>query len=221
MIFVIQCAAKKKPDAGHLRRRDGQPVLFVADPALAPTGEATTYARPDEISDTGISWRAQLLHYNKNPENNPLGLLRAADLYKPKAYTQLVEKYGFKNVYILSAGWGLIAADFLTPTYNITFSSNSGVEKYKLRRKKDHYDDLCMLPVDTKQSIVFFGGKNYVPLFCSLTESVKSQKYLLYNSKTEPIVLDYKFIKFNTTRRTNWHYECVSAFIDGNITIPD
>ena len=32
MIIVIQCAASKKPDAGHLQRCDGRKVLFVADP---------------------------------------------------------------------------------------------------------------------------------------------------------------------------------------------
>lgn len=217
--MVIQCAAKKKSGAGHLLRRDGQPVLFVADPALAPTDEATAYARPDDISDAGISWRAKLHQYNEKPGSNPLDLLPAGELYKNEAYTRLVNRYGVQNVYILSAGWGLIAANFLTPNYDITFSPSA--ERYKRRRKKDHYDDLCMLPVDTTQSIVFFGGKDYVPLFCSLTESAKSQKYLFYNSKTEPIAPGCIIKKFNTTTRTNWHYECVNAFIDGDITITD
>jgi hypothetical protein len=57
---VIQCAARKQPDAGHLRDKDGRPVLFVADPANAPTDPDIVHARPDDISDQGITWREQL-----------------------------------------------------------------------------------------------------------------------------------------------------------------
>ena len=52
MIVVIQCAAKKKPDAGYLRRPDGQKVLFVADPDMAPASTAHAYERPDDIIDS-------------------------------------------------------------------------------------------------------------------------------------------------------------------------
>ena len=115
MIVVIQCAAKKKPNAGCLLRRDGQKVLFVADPDFAPTGAGHAYARPDDVSDIGVSWRAALLRYNDDPGNNPLGLVPAWRLYKNKTYGLLKNRYGLERLYILSAGWGLIAAHFLTP----------------------------------------------------------------------------------------------------------
>ncbi len=217
MIIVIQCASKKKPAAGHLCGRDGQPVLFVAAPDFAPTGVANAYARPDDISDRGVSWRTQLLDYNDMPGNNPLDLLPAWQLYENKTYERLVNRYGLESMYVLSAGWGLIAAEFLTPAYDITFSSNA--EKYKRRWKKDRYNDLRMLPADTTEPIVFFGGKDYVPLFCSLTESAKGQRFLLYNSATAPDAPGCMLKRFNTTTRTNWHYECANAFIDGKITI--
>jgi hypothetical protein len=67
MIIVIQCAARKKPSAGHLRTKIGQPVLFVANPAMAPADKAVVYARPDDPSDNGESWRTRLLAYNKEP----------------------------------------------------------------------------------------------------------------------------------------------------------
>jgi hypothetical protein len=38
---------------------------------------------------------------------------------------RLVEKFGIEKVFILSAGWGLIRADFLTPNYDITFSGSA------------------------------------------------------------------------------------------------
>ncbi len=217
MIVVIQCAAKKKPDAGHLRRRDGQKMLFVADPDMAPASTAHAYARPDDISDAGISWRAALLEYNDNPRNNPLGLLPAWQLYQNPTYELLANHCGLKRLYILSAGWGLIAADFLTPPYDITFSPSA--DKYKRRRKKDCYDDLRMLPADTAEPVVFFGGKDYVGLFCTLTGCVKEPKHLFYNSANAPDAPGCTLRRFHTSTRTNWHYECAKAFIDGAISI--
>ena len=112
MIAVIQCAARKRRDAGHLRRQDGTKVLFVADPTIKPTGPDCVHVRPDDLSDTGESWREKLVRYNANPGNNPLGLLRAFELYQEPAYCALVTRFGFARTYFLSAGWGLISASF-------------------------------------------------------------------------------------------------------------
>lgn len=57
MIVVIQCAGRKPSDAGHLVSAAGKPVIFVADPDSAPINGAFAYARPDEPSDNGTSWR--------------------------------------------------------------------------------------------------------------------------------------------------------------------
>lgn len=173
MIAVIQCAATKRPDAGRLRKQDGTPVEFVADPAKAPSTDAYAYARPDDLSDTGVTWRQVLLQYNAAPANNPLGLLRAFELYETPAYRRLVERFGMGKTYILSAGRGLIGASFLAPDYDITFRATAKQKApYKFRRKTDRYEDLCMLPPDTPEQIVFFGGKDYVPLFCKLTQGI-------------------------------------------------
>lgn len=72
------------------------------------------------MSDTGMSWRQVLLKYNAHPENNPWGLYPACQLYKKPAFERLAKKFGMQNVFILSAGWGLISADFLTAMYDIT-----------------------------------------------------------------------------------------------------
>jgi len=125
MIAVIQCAARKRRDAGHLRRQDGKKVKFVADPAIAPADTEYVYAHPDEMSDTGVSWRQVLVQYNASPANNPYGLLPASELYDRPAYRQLTDRLGSSNVFILSAGWGLIGAPFLTPDYDITFNATT------------------------------------------------------------------------------------------------
>lgn len=215
MIVVIQCAAKKRDDAGHLRTKDGTPVLFVADPDKAPPEAGYVYARPDDIADDGKSWRDILLGYNRQPGNNPLGLLPAFELYGNAAYRRLADRVGTRNLFILSAGWGLINAAFLTPCYDITFSAQA--EPYKRRRKTDHYRDLRMVPEDTAEPILFFGGKDYLPLFRELTDSVRSPRTVFYNSATVPQIPGGFAVRYQTTTRTNWHYECVNAFLRGEI----
>ena len=217
MIVVIQCAASKKPDAGYLQRRDGRKVLFVADPQNAPVDTPYAYARPDDIADTGRSWRDELLRCNDAPGNNPLGLLPAWQLYENETYALLAERYGKDRLYILSAGWGLIAADFLTPKYDITFSAQA--DGFKRRSKKDRHNDLRMLPVDTEEPVVFFVSKKYVRLACELTNGLKSPRYLFYNSKTGPDAPDCILKKYDTRTRTNWQYECAKAFMDGRIGV--
>ena len=220
-IVVIQCAGSKRSNAGYLRHPDGRKVLFVARPDCAPQNGQYTYDHPDGNCDTGEAWREKLLRYNdlyKNtPGNNPLGLLPAWKLYQNPVYAHLEERYGLERLYILSAGWGLIKADFLTPNYDITFSNNG--ELYKRRYNGDPYRDLRMLPDYAANSVVFFGGKSYIKLFCSLTEHVKGTRHVFYNSHTEPDAPGCELIKFDTNTKTNWHYECVQAFMNGKIRI--
>jgi len=215
VIVVIQCAASKHPDAGHLRRSDGRDVLFVADPGSAAADETRFCARPDDIADAGRSWRNELLRYNETPSDNTLGLLPAWRLYANKTYARLAKRYGTDRLYILSAGWGLISADFLTPQYDITFSARAAA--CNRRRKRDRYDDLRMLPIGTEDPVVFFVGKEYVPLACDLTEGVKGSRHLFHSSKQAPDALGCVLEKYETRTRTNWHYECAEAFMAGHI----
>lgn len=212
MIVVIQCAARKPPDAGHLVTPQGKPVVFVAHPEIARKDGRHLYARPDDDSGNGTSWRDVLLAYNRTPNTNPLKLLPAFRLYENHVYGRLVSSLGLDKVYILSAGWGLIRADFLTPYYDITFSQSA--DNYKRRRKIDRYRDLCMLPNDNEEEILFFGGKDYVPLFCSLTSGVKGARKVFHSSAQPPEAPGCIPVKFETTTRTNWHYECARTFLE-------
>jgi hypothetical protein len=217
MIIVIQCAARKRLDAGHLAA-SGRLVDFVAHPEIAPRDPDRVYARPDDPCEDGeISWRQFLLKYNDDPGNNPLHLYPAHQLYQNKAYRRLVDRFETRNVYILSAGWGLIRADFLTPYYDVTFSPSA--DAYKRRRKTDRFDDFRMLPGNTKDDIVFFGGKDYLSLFCSLTDAIRSKKIVFFNCASVPQFNGCTFRLFKTRTRTNWHYECVNALLDGTIHI--
>lgn len=217
VIVVIQCAAKKCADAGFLKTRDGRKVLFVGNPTVAPRSGDIVYARPDDLSDSGMSWREVLLQYNRGPGNNPLGLCPAAELYANPTYGRMVKRFGTENTYILSAGWGLIGASFLTPNYDITFSMVKPSERYKRRRKDDVYCDLRTLPDISDEPIFFFGGKDYVPFFCELTKGVRGKRTVFFNSEVAPEAPNCLLKRFVTRTRTNWHYECAKAFLDGKL----
>lgn len=218
MTVVIQCAARKIPSAGHFVAHDGRSVLFVARPEeMRERPSGRIYARPDDVAEGGKSWRTLLLDYNEAPAENPYGLLPAWRLYKDPTYRLLRKKYGLDRLYILSAGWGLLSANFLTPAYDITFAPSAPPAKRRL--KADEYDDSCMLPPDTSERIVFFGGKDYVPLFCDLTAGHGRQRTVFYAGR-EPDAPDCDLRRFGDPF-TNWHYQCARAVVQGRILVED
>jgi hypothetical protein len=216
MKIVIQCAARKVAAAGYMQTKNGEPVMFVAQPQSAPQHGNALYSIPDDFSDREVSWRTLLQEYNQNPGNNPLNLYPAYKLYGNAIYRALANRFGIEHTFILSAGWGMIRADFLTPQYDITFSPSA--ELYKRRKKTNIYQDFYMLPDDVNTPIVFFGGKDYIRLFCSITKDFRSQRTVFYNSEFPPEAPGCATQRFFTRTRTNWHYECAKAFLDGLIT---
>ena len=216
MKIVIQCAAKKYAYAGSMKNSDGKDIMFIANPDLIESKNNYIYQKPDDLAEDGLNWRKKLLQYNEQ-DSNPLNLLPAYKLYMNGAYKKLVDKYGASNIFILSAGWGLINADFLIPNYDITFSSSA--DKYKRRQKSDNYHDFCFLPSDTSDDLIFLGGKDYLPLFANLTERYSGKRIVFYNSKYSPMLERCELIYYNSTTRTNWHYECAKKIINGDIDL--
>ena len=215
MIAVIQCAGSKQPHAGFMQLSNGKKVSFVADPGKAPPDTGYHYAHPDDIcADTGRTWRDELLSYNAAPGDNPLRLLPAWELYKNPVYKKLADHFTPEKLYILSAGWGLIRSDFLTPRYDITFSNG---QKYVQRLESQKYDDLNMLPQSTEEPIFFFLGPKYIPLARDLTAAVKARRYLFHKRAEAPQALGFILNRYTTSTRTNWHYECAKAFMNGQI----
>lgn len=221
MKVVIQCAASKDPKAGYFRTagRTAHNVKFVADPAMAPSIESGMYVRPDDIADTqGRSWRDLVTEYNERLTNeNPHRLFRAYRLYTHRAYGDLVERFGTRSVYVLSAGWGLIRSDFLTPQYDITFSGSA--ERYKRRGRRDVYRDFRYLPNDGDGPVLFFGGKDYLPLFAKLTAGFKSERMVFFNSHASPQAPGCTLVRYDATRNQNWQYDCVRDFLAGRLSL--
>ena len=194
--------------------------MFVGNPELAPKGPGFVYARPGDPSDTGASWRERLVEYNTDRSNdNPFGLLPAGRLYANRVYGCLEGRYGLKGFYILSAGWGLIRADFLTPQYDITFNGNAPA--YTRRGQRDLWNDLNRLPGGGEEPVMFFGSKHYVPLFSRLTKEVAAPRIVWHRSAVPPTAPGCCFRRYETTTRTNWHYECVDKFLNGELDWPD
>lgn len=218
-IVVILCSARKNGGAGHFRRADGRKVLLVAQPDAAPPDAKYAYARPDDDAEDGQTWREKLRRYNADydgsTETNPLGLLPAWQLYWHPVYARLWEEYGPERLYILSDGWGLVKADFLLPNYDITLKHNA--ETHKRRGQRDRYQDWRMLPKDTANPVVFFGGLDYIGFFCSLTEQVKGARHIFYNSQNIPDAPGCRLVKYDTRTKTNWHCEAAGAFLQGKI----
>ena len=229
MIVVISCAGGKRKGAGKLKK-DGKPVEFVAHP------KSDNHAHPDCTSDYGISWREKLLDYNRNYQDtgdNPDGLLEARKLYRPqrKAYREiyddLANKFAQENVYILSAGWGLVRSDFLLPHYDITF--NKGANKWKVRNYKEDtfldFNHLAPSSEEIKGPIVFMGGKAYVDLFIALTEGLPAEKIIYFYSediKTEYLEYSSEYhlnVYPNLADDRTWYFQCAQDFIDCKIEI--
>lgn len=214
MRIVIQCASGKQRNAGRLMK-DDKSILFVANPGLAPSMDGVL-ARPDEPTGGNNSWREVLEAYNTTGKN-PCHLLPAYRLYTNSVYGALVDRFGRDNVFILSAGWGLVSATYLLPDYDITFSK--AAEPHKRRRKNDVFKDWCMLPDDGDDAL-FLGGKDYLPLFQRLTLHHTGTRIVVYNSLTRPEVpVGFKTVRYKTTTRTNWHYECASALLSNEFTV--
>ncbi|MGH9879755.1 MAG: hypothetical protein ACRD5H_19170, partial [Nitrososphaerales archaeon] len=168
--------------------------------------------RPDDEIAPGLgTWREYLIQYNQQG-SNPHGLYRAADLYKPHVYRDLVKQYGWNNVFILSAGWGLIRSDYLTPYYDITFSKQG--KPWAIRRPDDHYQDFNHLQeaeLSEDERIYFFGGKDYLPLYYSLTEHIPGRKVIYHSQASLEVHEGYEYVIYRS--HTNWHYSCAQAFI--------
>ncbi len=219
MNVIIQCAATKRAEAGTLLAPDGTPVMFVANPAIAPPRDDLIYARPDDPTTGGGTWRQVLVDYNQTPDTNPLGLLPAIELYRHPVYQGLARKFGLDHVFVLSAGWGLLPASFLTPNYDITFSQ--AAERFKIRSTRDRFEDFTLPAERSSDPVVFLGGRGYLSLFDQVTTHVTAPRTVFYNSDTSPPIQGCRLVRFQTPARTNWHYLCAEALLRGALDLAE
>ena len=214
MRCVIQCAGSKRQEAGTFRTADGQRVAFVANPGKAPVCAGILHAHPDDLSDRGgHTWRERVLAVNAEREDNP-GLLSAGYLYRPKAYDCLLDRFGPERLFVLSAGWGLVRADFLLPDYDITFSTSAAA--WKRRNRTRGFADLNAHDGSLEEETVFLGGKDYLPLFLRLTNVAAGRRVIVHNSSVPPDAPGCRVVRYPTKWKTNWHYDCARRIAVGD-----
>ena len=224
MKIVIQCAGRKQSNAGRLSNGDKK-VVFVMKPvlakAIAPGG--VDYFRPDDqMPGSGKTWIQILEDYNSQ-KGNPDELLEAIDLYVPEAYGEAKQFGNDKGaeIFILSAGWGLVRGSFRLPDYDITFSSAQNVKEYAKREVGENLPGLNHIGVASeKEETHFFGGRDYLPLFYSLTEKLCGRKIVHHRNGTvveERVSYEYSaFTPSKPKQKTNWHYGCLRSFMANN-----
>ena len=213
---VMQCAKSKRP-GGWFFDLDGTEIRFVADPALAPSVPGTRAVHPDDIAHDGQTWRSFVLAYNARYRaigSNPFGLHAAGQLYTNPAYASLGRLAD--HAYILSACWGIVRSDFLLPNYDVTFSRSPGTPDHALRRSDDGWLDFNMLPQDCDTELVFVGGRSYLPAFERLSRSYSGKRIAYHSLSDAPAIPGVEMRRFDTNKRTNWHYELASVMTAGD-----
>ena len=222
MKVVIQCAGRKRDGAGRLRDGAGAEVTFVTHPDLY-TDEPALFrlCRPDDPAGPDLgAWRDVLARYNERYARegaNPDRLLLAGDLYSPRVYRGLTDAFGPANVFILSAGWGLVRADFLLPDYDITFSNQKKVPKYARRGRREDgswrdFNQLRDAGLTPGEAVYFFGGRDYLPLYYRLADDLPGRKVIHHKTAT-PRRAGYEYEAYTGPANTNWHYPAAEAFI--------
>lgn len=212
--YIVMCCAGSKN--GEQMRFNGNQIDFIADPENAPGNGL--YYHPDQlVLGLDITWREKIKRMQNSNE-----LLEANLLYKYPLYQSL--KYAYNdNFFILSAGWGIIKNSYKIPKYDITFSQTRG-ELYKTRNIGENHiqfnDENHMEELIGDETIIFLGSPDYINQFFELTKGFKNDKIIFYK-KQEVITMfpkihdniTYKFLYFETNRRTNWYYDIANKLI--------
>ncbi len=204
-IIVMCCASKKRPI--ELFSYNNQNIDFkaVANPL-------NSIHRPcDQINpDRATTWSSLIESQieQNNPNNN---LIEAYALYQNPIYRGLFQKFG-DNLYILSAGWGLISAKFRIPKYDITFSISArdpNIIRPIQNPVWDENDFKQIAGISPNQRLIFIGGKDYIHQFIRITSNLMNQKIIVCKNLHGIILPNQTFVPFfyNTNTRTNWHYE--------------
>jgi hypothetical protein len=214
MKVIISCCSKKN---GNKFTHNGELINFVSqvDPNNA------FYVHPDDlIQNQNTTWRELIaLQEIRND------LLPAYDLYNPEIYTLLFQHFGI-DLFIFSAGWGIVRADYRLPKYDITFGKGKKNPIYAVRNPNQIFNDFNQLEgIDVNEKIVFFAGKDYVIPFCQLTDHLPNQKIIIYKNQdvlnNNPYLNNnnFQFMYYQTKKCMNWHYEFAQKLITNEIEL--
>ena len=220
---VMICAKGKQVNSNIIHLNFNEPITFVAQP-----NGVNTFLPDENILHSKMTWRDYVTK-NQGPEIIPF---KSYQLYIHGVYQNLFNFFG-DRLFILSAGWGLVKAEFRLPNYNITFSSSAKPEYKRVFNNLDPpFNDFNDLTYNhnvglnsENEDIVFIGSPDYIPLFIKLTQNLKCRKIIYWKRmKPKPIPIElpipnntflYRF--YNTAKNRNWHYELAQKYADGEI----
>jgi hypothetical protein len=206
----IQFKAKSNPSKNIYKPDDLVPLAIQESIKKGLNNDITSLDK--------MTWRNLI---ELNSIQNFLNLRPAYDLYdknynRMDVYTALFKAFQDK-FYILSAGWGLINAEFKIPSYDITFSQGQNIDPQIIRLEGDHYNDFNELSKkESNEDIVFIGSPSYLPSFYKLTKSLSNRRKIIFWKKSgtpsEFPAPDktYEFIKYQSNNNIAWHYELVT-----------
>ena len=172
------------------------------------------YLPDDLLPDKETTWR-KYIYENQTLDKLPL---KAYELYKDKSYLELHKKFK-KRFYILSAGWGLVRADFRLPNYDITFSSKEKPDPRRIYNCPP-YSDFNQLKIKPDEDIIFIGTPDYLNLFFTCTQNLANRKIVYFISNNMPNYPNDTFIyvRYDSKGRSSgWYYSLAKDIIDGII----
>ena len=216
--IVVQCA----------KRKITAPTLFFDNAAVkfhSKTDISQNIFTPwSTVPETSQTWIDAVREYNESfllPANtsihNASELTNAADLYYHHAYRDLSKRFGYKSIFVLSAGWGLVQGDTKIPTYDITFSTANKDCRIKPSERVKY--DSILLDAGTCDELHLFITQEYLEywnlFFSKRFQSAK--KVILHWRKGQkpPPFGEYSIIEHDCgKRRTTWQYTAIRQFLE-------
>ena len=205
MKIVISCCKRKNSQPMSYQ---GKTIHFISNPDEKEKGESDLFVRPDDkVPVANFTWRTMVIDAQDKANNS---LLPAYKLYKPHIYQRLYERFS-DNLFIFSAGWGIVEASFKLPNYDISFSKSS--DNCTRRLQEQVFEDFnALYGIHPDEDILFIGGRDYLdPFFIDMTKHLPNRKKIVYVGKKPDLRLNetdnYELIYYPTNIRTNWHYD--------------
>jgi len=224
MIIVIQCAGSHVPNAATLTL-NGNAVHFVAQPQdrqmdkqpwdQIPGSNKTWIDCVKAYNEVGGALPGEYIKLNVGTENGRL-LMQCGNLYKHPGYGELMAACGLRNVYILSAGWGLVRGDKFIPNYDVTFSQAGDPNVRIAVRDRLQYPFMSDEIPDNGE-INLFISRAYAPYWSRLYRGAAQRTVLHWRLGQKLPDRQYgTVIKHDCGKQvTNWQYKAARQFIAG------
>lgn len=216
---VIQCAGLKVPGALTLAL-NGVDRKFVARPELAGRKGSAPWDEIGAGNRTFIDFvrdynRGDVGYYGRVAVANGGSLTAAGSLYRNRIYQELLTACSVENVYILSAGWGLVRANDEIPVYDITFSQNAQ-EMNRITPDDRAQHGTVRDAVDGCEEIHLFLSRSYADYWFLVFPELNGRVILHWRMGQEHPLNNVHVIEHDCgNMRTNWQNTAAGQWLNG------